>query len=157
MIYYWTDAWLYGIYLLIVPSSLAEAAMICLCWIFFCNFSVLFGSRDNRDKNVTNLPIWQMKTVVLHALHERYSFLYISPPFLSYQRREMICFAVVWTTNFHFFSFPPWTAHINCNLTVVSTNFYGGSSVTCEFLSLQIMNLRSQLINLRWKNSYVPL
>ena len=49
----------------------------------------LLGSLSNLDydgdKNVTNLHIEQRKPVVLHALHERFSFLYVSQPFSSYE------------------------------------------------------------------------
>ena len=70
------------------------------------------GSLSKHDhggnKNVTNLHIWQWKTVVLHALHVQFSFLYISMLFSSFQRRETTCFAVVWKTwaygeNFQYF------------------------------------------------------
>ena len=50
------------------------------------------------NKNVTNLHSWQWETVVLHALHVQFSFLYISMLFSSFPRRVMTCFAVVWTT-----------------------------------------------------------
>ena len=33
---------------------------------------------EEGDNNVTNLHIWQWKTVVLHALQVRFLFLYIS-------------------------------------------------------------------------------
>ena len=60
------------------------------------------GSLSNHDddgnKNVTNLHIWQWKIIVLHALHVHISFLDISQTFSFFPRREMTCFAVVWTT-----------------------------------------------------------
>ena len=38
------------------------------------------------------------KTIVLHALHVQFSFLTFRRPFSFFLRREMTCFAVVWTT-----------------------------------------------------------
>ena len=61
------------------------------------------GSLSNHDddgnKNPTNLYIWQWKTVFLHALHVHFSFFDILKTFSFFLRREMTCFAVVWTTS----------------------------------------------------------
>ena len=47
--------------------------------------SKILGSLSNYDddgnKNVTNLHIWQRKTIVLHALHVHSLFFYISQTF----------------------------------------------------------------------------
>ena len=60
------------------------------------------GSLSNHDddgnKNPTNLHIWQWKTVFLHALHVHFSCFDILMTFSFFLRREMTCFAVVWTT-----------------------------------------------------------
>ena len=54
---------------------------------------------DDGNKNLTNLHIWQCKTVLLHALHVHFSSFDILKTFsFSVLRREMTCFAVVWTT-----------------------------------------------------------
>ena len=71
---------------------------------------------DDGNQNVTNLHIWRWKTIVLHALHVHFSFLFISQTFSFFPRREMTCFAVVWTTwayddKFLIFS-PRWTFSI---------------------------------------------
>ena len=54
-----------------------------------------FRSHDNGNKNVTNLHIWQWKTIDFHALHVHFSFLDIPPTFSFFLRREMTCFAVI--------------------------------------------------------------
>ena len=58
------------------------------------------GSLSNHDdignENVTNLHIWQRKTIVLHALQEHFSFLDISQTFLFFPQCQMSCFVVVW-------------------------------------------------------------
>ena len=56
---------------------------------------------DNGNKNVTNLHIWQWKTIDFHALHVYFSFLDIPQTFSFFLRREMTCFAVVRTTWAH--------------------------------------------------------
>ena len=53
---------------------------------------------DDGTKNTTNLYIWQWKTVFLHALHVHFSSFDILKTFSFFLRREMTCFAVVWTT-----------------------------------------------------------
>ena len=53
---------------------------------------------DDGNKNPTNLHIGQWKTEFLHALHVRFSSLDILKTFSFFLRREMIGFAVVWTT-----------------------------------------------------------
>ena len=45
--------------------------------------------------NNIHLHIWQWKTIVVHALHVHFSFLYILQTFSLFPRREMTCFAVV--------------------------------------------------------------
>ena len=45
-----------------------------------------------------NLHTWQRKIVVLHALHVHFLFLDIWQTFSFFPRREITCFAVVWTT-----------------------------------------------------------
>ena len=62
--------------------------------------------RDS-NKNPTNLHIWQWKTVFLHALHVHFSSFDILKTFLFFPRREMTCFAVVWTT---------WTYDDKCSI-----------------------------------------
>ena len=73
-----------------------------ICSLKNASVAYILGSLSNQDddgdKNVTNLHIWQWKTAVLHALHVQFSFLDISQTFLFSLRREMTCFAVVWTT-----------------------------------------------------------
>ena len=63
-----------------------------------CVWSVI-GSLSNHDddgnKNPTNLHIWQWKTVFLHV---NFSSFDILKTFSFFLRREMTCFAVVWTT-----------------------------------------------------------
>ena len=63
---------------------------------------LIWGSLSNRDddgnKNLSTLHIWQWKTVFLHALHGHISSFDISQTFSFFLRREMTCFAVVWTT-----------------------------------------------------------
>ena len=65
--------------------------------------AILIGSISNHDddgnKNPTNLHIWQWKTVFLHALHVHFSSFDILKTFSFFLRREMTCFAVVWTTS----------------------------------------------------------
>ena len=60
------------------------------------------GSSSNHDddgnKNPTNLHIWQWKTVFLHALHLHFSSFDILKTFSFFLWREMVFFAVVWTT-----------------------------------------------------------
>ena len=60
------------------------------------------GSLSNHDddgnKNPTNLHIWQWKPEFLHALHVHFSSFDILKTFSFFLRREMTCFAVVWTT-----------------------------------------------------------
>ena len=58
----------------------------------------LRNHNDDGNKNVTNLHIWQWKTIDLHALHVHFSFLDIPLTFSFFLRREMTCFAVVRTT-----------------------------------------------------------
>ena len=53
---------------------------------------------DDGNKNPTNLHIWQWKTVFLHALHVHFPSFDILKTFSFFLRREMTCFAVVWTT-----------------------------------------------------------
>ena len=64
--------------------------------------SKLLGSLSNHEddgnKNPTNLHIWQWKTVFLHALHVNFSAFDILKTFSFFLRRQMTCFAVVWTT-----------------------------------------------------------
>ena len=50
------------------------------------------------NKNPTNLHIWQWKTLFLHALHVHFSSFDILKTFSFFLRRDMTCFAVVWTT-----------------------------------------------------------
>ena len=53
---------------------------------------------DGVDNNRKNMHTWQWKAVlVLHALYERFPFLYILQPFLANHRREKWLFAFVWT------------------------------------------------------------
>ena len=62
----------------------------------------LIGSLNKHDdygnKTPTNLLIWKWKTVYLHALHVHFSSFDILKTFSFFLRREMTCFAVVWTT-----------------------------------------------------------
>jgi len=53
------------------------------------------------NNNVIYLHIWQWKTIVLHALHVHFSFLDIRQTFSFFPRREITCFAVVWTPGEH--------------------------------------------------------
>ena len=46
----------------------------------------------------SQICISEWKTIVLHALHVHFSFLDTSQTFSFFPRREMTCFAVVWTT-----------------------------------------------------------
>ena len=70
------------------------------------------GNHDNDgNKNITNLHIFQWKTVLLHALHVHFSVLDISQTFLFLPRREMTCFALsclgdvrIWQQMFDFVS-----------------------------------------------------
>ena len=63
----------------------------------------IFANRTSQicNKNVTNLHIWQWKTIDLHALHVHFSFLDIPQTFSFFLRREMTCFAVLRTTWAH--------------------------------------------------------
>ena len=68
----------------------------------FCNqffLGSLSNHEDDGKKNPTNLHIWQWKTVFLHALHVHISSFDILKTFSFFLRREMTCFAVVWTTS----------------------------------------------------------
>ena len=69
------------------------------------------GSLSNHDddgnKNPTNLHIWQWKTVFVHALHVHFSSFDILKTFSFFLRREMTCFAVVWTT---------WAYDVKCSI-----------------------------------------
>ena len=74
-------------------------------WHFRCSSRCMFinsllGNLSNHDydgnKNLTNLHIWQWKTVFLHV--HFFSSFDISQTFSFFLRREMTCFAVVWTT-----------------------------------------------------------
>ena len=53
---------------------------------------LIIGSSMNQDddsnKNVKNVHIWRWKTILLHALHVKFSFLYISQTFSFFPRRE---------------------------------------------------------------------
>ena len=53
---------------------------------------------DDANKNVRNLHIWLWKTLVLHALHEQFSFLTFRRRSRQFLRRETTCFPVVRTT-----------------------------------------------------------
>ena len=70
-----------------------------------CSVIAAIGSSSNNDddgnKNPTNLHIWKWKTVFLHALHVHFSSFDILKTFSSFLRREMTCFAVVWTMLAH--------------------------------------------------------
>ena len=54
-------------------------------------------SKDNGDgnENVTNLHILWAKTIALHALHVRFSLLFISLPSSAKQQREIAKFEVL--------------------------------------------------------------
>ena len=97
---------------------------------------------DNGNKNVTNLHIWQWKTIDLHALHVHFSLLDIPQTFSFFLRREMTCFAVVRTTwahddemfNFVFLSLKRW---IQFNSWILRTHFasimtFNNSEMTAE-------------------------
>lgn len=78
-------------------SSVYTCRCINLIWHFFglpvSNNTIIGSFRNhdnNRDKNVTNLDIWQWKTIVLHALHVHFSFLDISLTFSFFPRRETV-------------------------------------------------------------------
>ena len=62
----------------------------------------VIGSLSNHDddgnKNPTDLHIQQWKTVFLHALHVHFSSFDSLKTFSFFLRREMTCFAVLWTT-----------------------------------------------------------
>ena len=68
-------------------------------------------SNDNGDgnENVTNLHIQWAKTIALHALHVRFSYMSISLPSSAKQQREITKFEALWRTSalgdkFSFFS-----------------------------------------------------
>ena len=77
---------------------------------------------DDDDKTVTNLRIWQWKIIVLDALHEQFSFLYISLPFSSFPQREMTCFAVEWAT----WAYDDKFSIFSCYLQTADTNLIPG-------------------------------
>ena len=62
------------------------------------NIGSLNNHKHDCTKNVTNLHIWQWKTIVLHAFQEHFSFLEISQTISFFPRRDMTSFADVRTT-----------------------------------------------------------
>ena len=54
--------------------------------------------RRQQERHKFAYSVWKWKTVVLHALHVHFSFFHIPQTFSFFSRREMTCFAVVWTT-----------------------------------------------------------
>ena len=86
--------------LLTFKGSVCLFLLLFTMW-FNLNLSQLIGSLSNHDddgnKNPTNLHIWQLKKVFLHALHVHFSSFDILKTFSFFVRREMTCFAVVWT------------------------------------------------------------
>ena len=91
-----------GRLLKLFPSLIAYITLQSLspCYVF--HLIKLWGSLSNHDddgnKNLTNLHIWRWKTVFLHALHVHFSSFDLLRTFSFFLRREMTCFAVVWTT-----------------------------------------------------------
>ena len=89
----------------------------------------LLGSLSNHDddgnKNPTNLHVWRWKTVFLHVHFASFDIL---KTFSFSLRREMTCFAVVWTTwawwwqmfNFVFLCLKRWFQFIS---RIVRTHF----------------------------------
>ena len=78
------------------------------------------------DETVINLHIWRRKTVLFYALHEffyLFLFLYISQSFLSHERREMTCFAVVRTTWWCTWRLIIFLIKYKFNSRVIGTNF----------------------------------
>ena len=63
-------------------------------WLFRQHFVM----KNDGNKNVTNLHIWQWKTIVLHALHVLFFSFGHSADVLVLSVTWMTCFAVVWTT-----------------------------------------------------------
>ena len=62
------------------------------------------------------------------------SFLYISLPFLSFPRREMICFAVTWTTRLQISNFYCYLQTADTNSRILRTHF--PSMITCNNLGM---------------------
>ena len=62
------------------------------------------------------------------------SFLYISLPFSSFPRREMICFAVTWTTRLQISNFYCYLQTADTNSRILRTHF--PSMMTCNNLGM---------------------
>ena len=78
--------------------SVASRSIICLSLRLRQIIRSLRNHDDDGNNNVTNLHIWQRKTIVF-ARFARAVFIFdISQTFSFFLRREMTCFAVVWTT-----------------------------------------------------------
>ena len=95
----------------------------------------LLGSLSNHDddcnKNPTNLLIWQLKTVLLHALHVHFSSFDILKTFSFFLWREMTCFAVVWTT---------WAYDDKCSILSSYVPSAGSRMVRMHFSSIMTLN-----------------
>ena len=121
-----------------------------------CVCSVIESLRNHDDdgnKNLTNLHIWQWKTIVLQALHVHFSSFDILKTFSFFLRREMTCFAVVWTTwawwqmfNFVFLCPKRW---FQFNSRIVRTHF---SSILTLNNWKMIAETRSYIF--RWRSRF---
>ena len=123
------------------------------------NLSGSLGSLSNHDddgnKKPTNLHIWQWKKVFLHALHVHFSSFDIFKTFSLFLRREMACFAVVWTTwadddKCSILSYVP-SAGSKFNSRIVRTQF--SSIMTLNNLEM-IAETRSYIF--RWGSHFRP-
>ena len=81
-----------------ISARAAGPASVFLFDVFYETTVSLRNHDDDDNKNPTTLHIWLWKTVFLHALHVHFSSFDILKTFSFFLRREMNCFAVVWTT-----------------------------------------------------------
>ena len=95
--------------------------------------------RRRQEKPPTNLHMWQWETVLLHA------FLDILKMFSFFLRREMTCFAVVWTECIYDDKF----SILSCHLRSAGSN----SIVRTQFSSIiTLSNRKIYCILLRWSS-----
>ena len=79
----------------VCPRGHAMPFVYTFCSIF--SIRELKQARRRRQQECHKFAYLTEKTIVLHALHVYFSFLYILPTFSFFLRREMTCFTVRWT------------------------------------------------------------
>ena len=112
-------------------------------WHFRCSSRCMFinsllGNLSNHDydgnKNLTNLHIWQWKTVFLHV--HFFSSFDILKTLSFFLRREMTCFAVVWTT----WAYDDKCSILSCYLKSAGSDLIPGQLVRTHFASAMTLN-----------------